>query len=310
MREQSLDSFDANGSQWENAQLERWLSSFCRMSALRNYFLPAWNTSVRRKPASSFLYVCLLSAGLNGTALAQEANAPQAQSASIDGRSSSLPDYRETRRGHKEGRSLQDVPDSQSSGKRTTAAQNGPDFSALNLPILRTVKVLIPNLHVVAPGLLRGAQPSTECLRLLKESGVATVVNLRNEDVLVAQEADIVRGLGMNYVSIPLNVFERPSSQAIEKFLAVVTNSKNQPIYVHCQYGEDRTGAMCAIYRMRVEGWDVDRAYYEMLVNGFKPMLTQLSQAVFDFGIAKGDKPSQSVASSLAETLRKELGEN
>ncbi len=70
------------------------------------------------------------------------------------------------------------------------------------------------------------------------------------------------------------------------------------------------TGAMCAIYRMRVEGWHVDHTYHEMLVNGFKPMLTQLSQAVFDFGIAKGDKPSQSVASSLAETLRKELGEN
>ena len=67
---------------------------------------------------------------------------------------------------------------------------------------------------------------------------------------------------------------------------------------------------MCAIYRISVDGWDIDRAYHEMLVDGFKPMLTKLSQAVYDFGIARGDKPSQSVASSLAETLRKELDGN
>ena len=51
---------------------------------------------------------------------------------------------------------------------------------------------------------------------------------------------------------------------AAAKFLEIVNNNENWPVYVHCAGGRHRTGAMTAVYRMTVQGWDVDRAYEEM----------------------------------------------
>ncbi len=37
-----------------------------------------------------------------------------------------------------------------------------------------------------------------------------------------------------------------------------------RPLYVHCQHGVDRTGAMMAVYRIQEEGWSNAEAYAEM----------------------------------------------
>ncbi len=35
-------------------------------------------------------------------------------------------------------------------------------------------------------------------------------------------------------------------------FLRIVTDPKRVPVLVHCQAGADRTGTMCAVYRIAV----------------------------------------------------------
>lgn len=42
------------------------------------------------------------------------------------------------------------------------------------------------------------------------------------------------------------------------------TDPVSGPVYVHCDGGRHRTGAMIAVYRMAIEGWDIQRAYREM----------------------------------------------
>jgi protein tyrosine/serine phosphatase len=192
--------------------------------------------------------------------------------------------------------------DSSADQQSLLSDETAPDLSALNLPILKTIKVFIPNLHVIAPGLLRGAQPTPDCLRLLKEAGVKTIINLRNEEILVSQEAWQAKQLGLNYVNVPLDVFTKPTPSAIQQFLAAATNPNNQPVYVHCLHGEDRTGTMCAIYRINQQHWPVDKAYEEMVHYGFKPMLTQLSQCVFEYAQA-GNSHAKSTASSVADDM-------
>ncbi|HEY9775552.1 MAG TPA: tyrosine-protein phosphatase [Planktothrix sp.] len=156
-------------------------------------------------------------------------------------------------------------------------------LAGLNLPALRQTSALVPNLHLVTPAVIRGGQPTAQALGLLKQVGVKTIVNLRNEEVCIDEERAQARGLGLNYVSIPLDVFNHPSDKAIEQFLQVATDPTQLPIYVHCLHGQDRTGTMCAIYRIDQQGWSADRAYQEMLGYGFRSYLTPLTQTVYSF---------------------------
>ena len=50
--------------------------------------------------------------------------------------------------------------------------------------------------------------------------------------------------------------------------LALVRDPARRPIYVHCEHGVDRTGAMMAVYRMEDEGWSNADAYAEMVSYG------------------------------------------
>ena len=55
----------------------------------------------------------------------------------------------------------------------------------------------------------------------------------------------------------------------VARFLKIVTDPKKQPVFVHCQHGSDRTGMMCAVYRVVVEGWSKDEAIREMTSEEF-----------------------------------------
>jgi protein tyrosine phosphatase len=48
-----------------------------------------------------------------------------------------------------------------------------------------------------------------------------------------------------------------------------VTDPKRVPVLVHCQHGADRTGTMCALYRIAVQGWSKEEALREMQAGGF-----------------------------------------
>jgi len=152
---------------------------------------------------------------------------------------------------------------------------------------LRQVATLIPNVQMTAPNIVRGSQPTGQTLALLKSGGVTTVINLRNEDVLVAQEGIMAKRLGLNYVNIPMNIFDVPSKQQITDFLAAISKARGK-VFVHCQHGQDRTGTMIGMYRIAHDGWDAKRAYQEMLSCGFRPYLGNLTEGVYEFSASMG----------------------
>jgi protein tyrosine/serine phosphatase len=61
-----------------------------------------------------------------------------------------------------------------------------------------------------------------------------------------------------------MSTHEAPSADVIAKFLALVNDPANQPVYVHCIGGRHRTGVMTAIYRMTMDGWNSAKALAEM----------------------------------------------
>ena len=157
----------------------------------------------------------------------------------------------------------------------------------------------IPNLRIVSDSLIRGGQPEPQGLDALKDAGVQTVVNLCGsgsglvslfrggagvcESPELQEERSLAQQLGLNFVSIPLDVFRRPGEDALKKFVDVMRDSGKAPIFVHCQHGRDRTGLMTAVYRVHCDGWHADQAYAEMLECGFDASFTHLSDAMFAF---------------------------
>ncbi len=122
----------------------------------------------------------------------------------------------------------------------------------------------VPNLHKVSDGLYRSAQPTTSGLENLKKMGVTTVINLRAFD----SDQQKIRQTGLASEHISMKAWHPEEEDAV-RFLRIVTNSGGKSVLVHCQAGADRTGTMCAIYRIAVQGWTKEEAIREMTEGGF-----------------------------------------
>jgi protein tyrosine/serine phosphatase len=122
----------------------------------------------------------------------------------------------------------------------------------------------LPNLHQVSPSLYRGAQPTAEGMKELQKMGVRTVVNLR----LLHSDRDELGDLPLHYIRIKVEAWD-PEEDEVVRFLKAAVDPENAPLFVHCRHGADRTGMMCAIYRMVVQGWSRAEALDEMIRGGF-----------------------------------------
>jgi len=120
----------------------------------------------------------------------------------------------------------------------------------------------IPNFHQVNDHVFRGGQPAAEAWPSLAKLGVKTVIDLRREDEhSTAAEAQAVAAAGMNYFNVPMKGVVAPANGQIERVLALL-NSQD-PVFVHCHRGADRTGAVIACYRIAHDRWDRKQALRE-----------------------------------------------
>jgi tyrosine-protein phosphatase SIW14 len=122
----------------------------------------------------------------------------------------------------------------------------------------------LPNFYKVSDGLYRGAQPTSEGMKQLEKLGVKTVINLRS----LRSDRNEIKNTGLAYEHIIMTTLNVEDEDVVY-FLQIVTDSKRTPVFVHCQHGADRTGTMCAIYRIAVQGWSKDEAIEEMTKGGF-----------------------------------------
>ena len=122
----------------------------------------------------------------------------------------------------------------------------------------------VKNCHQVTTDLYRGAQPTAKGFKNLKAMGVKTVINLRAWH----SDKDKVAGTGLKGVRFEMEPWRGDTDEVVE-FLKVVTDTNNLPAFIHCARGADRTGMMCAMYRIAVCGWTKGQAIDEMKNGGF-----------------------------------------
>jgi len=128
----------------------------------------------------------------------------------------------------------------------------------------------IPNAGKISDSLYRGAQPHETGFSELKKLGITTIVDLRGENRDKAEwERRHAESLGIRFVHIPVGGWAAPSDEQVAQFLLLFRDDPQQKIFVHCRFGDDRTGVFVAAYRMALEKWPEERAAKEMYYFGF-----------------------------------------
>lgn len=122
----------------------------------------------------------------------------------------------------------------------------------------------LPNLHRVAPELYRGAQPTPQGWKELESLGVKSVLSLRS-----AHDDDPLPESPLLFERISFKTWH-PEDEDVVRFLRFVGEPAHQPVFLHCAHGADRTGTMCAIWRIVRDGWERDEAIREMKDGGYE----------------------------------------
>jgi protein tyrosine/serine phosphatase len=121
----------------------------------------------------------------------------------------------------------------------------------------------LPNFYKVNDVFFRGGQPTEEGIKQLPKFGVKTVISFRDADSKIEKEKKIVEANGMKFINLHLSNWFKPSDKDIQAILDEIRKPENQPVFIHCKRGADRTGTVTAVYRMKYEGWTDKQANEE-----------------------------------------------
>lgn len=139
----------------------------------------------------------------------------------------------------------------------------------------------VPAFDKVSPALYRGGQPTAEGFANLRRAGVRTVVSLRT----LGSDTSALRGTGLLYLRLSFK-HVHPEDEDVLAFLRTVEEPANQPVFIHCRDGRDRTGMMVAAYRVIEEGWSKADAIAEMKKMGFDVFWSLLESYVEHLDVA------------------------
>jgi len=121
------------------------------------------------------------------------------------------------------------------------------------------------NAGRVAPGVYRGEQPGPGGYATLNRLGIKTVIDLRTSE----SERSQVEAAGMRAIAVPIEMTRKGLKEKVDQVVALMADPANQPVYVHCRHGQDRTGIVVAAYRMTLDNWSLRDVEAEMQSFGF-----------------------------------------
>ena len=152
-----------------------------------------------------------------------------------------------------------------------TLVTSTSSYATINPP-----SIPIQRFIEVTPDIFRGAHPSDQGLKILAEEGLKSDIDLENISNVVSAEQGFTSSDGLLFLGQPMSGHLSPDNQEVDHILALLNDSSNYPVFIHCKYGEDRTGLIVGLYRVFTQNWTASDAYKEMIKNGFHPSLTAL----------------------------------
>lgn len=141
---------------------------------------------------------------------------------------------------------------------------------------MRKLDILgVPNGYDVDGKVWRSGQPSDSAWPLIRKAGAVAVLDLNSElpEPALAQ-ARLAKANDLLYTALDWNGILPPSLKKVETALELLDEwSIKGPVLVHCLQGSDRTGTLCACWRIHHDGWDLDDSIFEAFTSlGFGGM--------------------------------------
>ena len=143
----------------------------------------------------------------------------------------------------------------------------------------------IGNFGKVNDGLYRGAQPDAVGIKNLARLGVKTIINLRMTNELWKAEPVEANANGITYTNVPLKGLGRPSDAQVANLLTLI-ETLPAPVFIHCQFGCDRTGTIVACYRIKHHSWSGKSALQEAVKYGLSKYERGMRKYILEFGRA------------------------
>jgi protein-tyrosine phosphatase len=76
--------------------------------------------------------------------------------------------------------------------------------------------------------------------------------------------------MGIAYYHMPCSDLTAPEEIFVEKAVTLMADMDRRT-FIHCHSGVDRTGFICAVYRMKIQGWAYEAALAEWIKLGRHP---------------------------------------
>ena len=126
----------------------------------------------------------------------------------------------------------------------------------------------IRNLHTFGDIYFAGALTADD-LKLLRDRGVKTIVNLRTAPEFDWDEAGEIERLGMRYVYTPFRSAEELTPAMFDRWMTVLREPTERPIMIHCA-SANRVGPVWYAYRVLEGGLSPEAALAEAKTIGLR----------------------------------------
>ena len=137
-------------------------------------------------------------------------------------------------------------------------------------PLPYNYRVIDDHIHVgghplnPATNFKNSDEQAAAILTYLRGQGVNVVVNLENTWSIYWRYKRLLRESGLECLHIPLNSTKAPT----EAEWAEIKEAMKEPVYIHCKWGADRTGAIIARYLVEEKGYTPAQAYQAVITGG------------------------------------------
>jgi len=140
----------------------------------------------------------------------------------------------------------------------------------------------IRGFHQVDTDLYRGARPTCAGYAKLAALGIRTIIDLQGGSGII-QKCRTAKRVQFRFVPFDLNLMETGvTGVPREKMLKLFATMRDvpKPIFLSCKFGEDRTGVVVALYRVKRGEMSFQQAEREALYYGFEPHLLGLKRTL------------------------------
>jgi protein tyrosine phosphatase (PTP) superfamily phosphohydrolase (DUF442 family) len=116
------------------------------------------------------------------------------------------------------------------------------------------------NFYQLSKKIATAGQPTADQFKLIKDNRYEIIINTaaKDYDLVIPNEGEIIQGLGLLYVNIPV-ILNDPKIEQYYQFRDLMNLFEGKKIFLHCAKNI-RVSAFCYLYFTSEKSWEEEKA--------------------------------------------------